>query len=731
MKAPRLLFACLTLTTASLSAAILPESQKIDQLLAQGWEKAGVKSNAPASDDVLVRRLYLDIAGRIPTIEEAAAYKQSNDPLKRMKLIDTLLASDGYTSNMFNYWADILRLSDNVKGRLTAEAYEEWLKKQLKANTPYDQFVKNLLTTDGGVWDSGSIGFWQRDENKLDHLAYTVQVFLGTNIVCAQCHNHPFDKWTQMDYYHMAAFTNGMDTKGKNYSFKPEKSKQQFDKKLLESMTPKERKAYIQKMQADQKSATKTETASISREDMQKVKQAMQDVMKPLRYTSANWEEGKLPTLPHDYQYKDGKPGEKVTAKAMFGHDAEMKPGQTTVQSFADWMADPQNPRFTTVIANRMWKKAFGIGLIEPVDEMTDSTVASNPALMDYLGELMVEQKYSLKSFLRILYNTDTYQRAATTQEVQLGETYHFTGPVLRRMSAEQVWDSLVTLSRGNVDDAVDEENTRLHQYLDDLNMFLGTIKEKGPEGLVTIAKANAAKLSANQKKLDEMKAQMAAIKEKGGDTAAQSKDLARQAQQLRRETERDFLVGLVGEERANDLRKGYSAKQEVKKTAIKPAQPDPKVLASMTKEQRREFMKSFNRKDGKTSGSKDISLATRASEQPSPARPGTFLRTFGQSDREQIQNASEDASVPQALTMLNGPVADILSSPASKLNQDLAKADSPAKKIDTLYLALLGRQPNADEQGVLNTVIQERGDKAVTDVTHALITGSQFLFVQ
>ena len=80
---------------------------------------------------------------------------------------------------------------------------------------------------------------------------------------------------------------------------------------------------------------------------------------------------------------------------------------------------------------------------------------------------------------------------------------------------------------------------------------------------------------------------------------------------------------------------------------------------------------------------------------------------------------------------MLNGPVADILSSPASKLNQDLAKADSPAKKIDTLYLALLGRQPNADEQGVLNTVIQERGDKAVTDVTHALITGSQFLFVQ
>lgn len=716
-----------TLGLGTLQAASMPESQKIDQLLAAGWEKAGVKANPPASEDVLVRRLYLDIAGRIPTVEEVAAYRQSSDPQKRSKLIDTLLASDGHTSHMFNYWADILRLSDNVKGRLTAEAYEEWLKKQIKANTPYDQMVRNLLTTDGGVWDSGSIGFWQRDENKLDHLAYTVQVFLGTSIVCAQCHNHPFDKWTQMDYYHMAAFTWGMDTKGNGFNIKSEKPKQQFDKKLLASMTPKERKAYVQKMQAERKSADKTETASVSREDMQKVKQAMQDVMKPLRYTSATWQEGKTPTLPHDYQYPDGKPGEKVTTKTMFGHEAVQKDGQTTIQGFADWMANPQNPRFTTVIANRMWKKAFGIGLIEPVDEMTDSTVASNPALMDYLTELMVEKKYSLKSFLRVIYNTDAYQRAATTQEVPLGETYHFTGPILRRMSAEQIWDSLVTLSKGNVDDSVDDENIRLNQYLDDLGMFLGTIKEKGAKGLIEIASKNADKLAANQKKLDEMKAQLAAAKEKGGDTAAAAKDLARQAQQLRKETERDFLIGLLGEERAKELRQGYAAKQNKQPAKQMRPQIDPKKLASMTKEQRREFIKNYQ----KNSGNKDVNLATRASEQPSPARPGTFLRTFGQSDRELIQNASDDASVPQALSLLNGPVAEILGSPASKLNQDLEKAASTPQKLETLYLALLGRQPNADEKAILSQVTSERGEKAVTDVTHALITGSQFLFVQ
>ena len=721
MNAPRLLLTCL-LASATLQASPLPESQKIDQLLSKDWEKAGLKPNPPASDEVLVRRLYLDIAGRIPTLEEAQAYTSSKDPQKRAKLIDTLLASDGYTSHMFNYWADVLRLTDNVKGRITAEAYEEWLKQQVKTNVPYDKFVKNLLTSDGGVWDSGSIGFWQRDENKLDHLAYTVQVFLGTSIVCAQCHNHPFDKWSQMDYYHMAAFTYGMDTKSRGVDFKSSATKSmELDKKAVQAMSTAEKKAYRAKLQAEKKA----EESKISREDMQQVKRAMQDVMKPLRYTSAEWQEGRLPSLPADYKYPDAKPGQKVEPKTMFGQDAVLKPGQTQLDAFADWMTSPENPRFTTVIANRMWKKAFGVGLIEPVDEMTDSTVASNPALMDYLGQLMIEKQYSLKSFLRVLYNTDTYQRAATTHEVPPGETYHFTGPILRRMSAEQIWDSFVTLSKGNVDDTVDDENARLHQYLDDLSTFLGTVKSKGPEGLVQIAKEGRAKLDANQKQIDAMKAKIEADKAKGIDTTAEAKALAKQAATLRKASEKDILVALLGKERADDLRQGYRPEKPGKE---KRPQIDPKTLASMTKEQRKEFLKAYQRN---SSGKDAMGLTSRASEQPSPARPGTFLRTFGQSDRELIQNASDDASVPQALTLLNGPAADVINNPASKLNQAIAKAGSPADKIATLYHALLSRAPTSQEQVILNSVIKERGDKAVADVTHALITGSQFLFVQ
>lgn len=715
-----LTFAALVASAVTLSAASLPEAQQIDALLAKGWQKHNLKPNPPAPDEVLVRRLYLDIAGRIPTVEESQEFIRSNDPAKRSKLIDRLLASDGYTSNMFNYWADVLRLTDNVKGRVTAEAYEEWLKQQLKANTPYDQFVRNLLTTEGGVWDSGAIGFYMRDENKLDHLAYTVQVFLGTQIVCAQCHNHPFDKWTQMDYYGMAAFTYGMDNRGNSAQealrgvTKGKQGRPEIDRATLQGMSKQERKAYMAEMRKKQGGAQPQQQERLSREDMAMVREAMQDVLKPLRYTSISWIESRLPALPADYKYPDAKAGDVIQPKVMFGHEADIAGSSTRLEAFSKWLASSDNPRFTTVIANRMWKKAFGVGLIEPVDEMTDSTVPSNNELMEYLITMMKEKKYSLKSFLRVLYNTDAYQRMATTKEVPLGETYHFTGPMLRRMSAEQVWDSMVTLSKGNVDDQVDEENTRLRQYLDDLNTFLTAVRTEGPQGLIAIAKKGMAAREATDEKVKALTAEAAELRANGSDPEAAQR-LSREAQRLRRSNSNDILVAIVGEERARDLRQGYKPD----KTGM--SQYDRAALAALSKEERREAIR--------MGGS--MALTARASELPSPAKPGHFLRTFGQSDREVIQNASDDASVPQALSLLNGPASEVLNNPLSKLSQDLKKAATPQQKMDLIYMAFLSRLPTNNERALLNQVIHERGDKAVDDVTHAILTGSHFLFIQ
>jgi hypothetical protein len=194
---------------------------------------------------------------------------------------------------------------------------------------------------------------------------------------------------------------------------------------------------------------------------------------------------------------------------------------------------------------------------------------------------------------------------------------------------------------------------------------------------------------------------------------------LANAANKLRRETNNNLLENLVGEERAEALIKGYNPQ---KKPEMKKPKMDKAALANLSKEQRKDLLKN---------AAASNMVAARASELPSPARPGHILRTFGQSDREVIDNANEDASVPQALTLLNGPIAESLTSPISLLSQQLAKAGQPSQKVALLYEALLSRRPTPQESATLDSVLRERGNQAIPDITHALITGSQFLFIQ
>jgi hypothetical protein len=125
---------------------------------------------------------------------------------------------------------------------------------------------------------------------------------------------------------------------------------------------------------------------------------------------------------------------------------ASPSPVRRQLQAYARWMTSPENPRFTTVIANRLWKRVFGLALIEPLDELMDTTVPMIPEMEKHLEKLVVDLNYDMKAVLRVLYNTKAYQAQVTREEHSPGNVYHFTGPLLRRMSAEQMWDSFVTL---------------------------------------------------------------------------------------------------------------------------------------------------------------------------------------------------------------------------------------------------------------------------------------------
>ena len=397
--------------------AVAVGDDQVDALLAKSWQKHQIKPNALVDDATFLRRVYLTVVGRIPTLDEARGFYACQMPDKRAKLIDSLLASEGYVQNFFNYWADVLRAqSQGVAGSTTSLNYLNYLRAALRENKPYDQIARELVSSEGSCFDTGAIGYYMRDRGMpLDNLSNTTRIFLGTRMECAQCHDHPFDKWTQKQFYEMAAFTHNMSAS----SYRSKSGDE------------------VQKMIRNDK--------SLDNDTRDLMRQALNEATRSLRDTLVVQNKGQL-RLPHDYKYKDAKPKDVVQASVMFGKPVALQKESNTIGEFGQWLTSPENPRFTTIIANRLWQRVFGAGLYEQVDEMMDSSVASNPELMHFLERQMVALKYDMKAYLRVLYNTQAYQNEVTRTEPVLGEVYHFPGPVLRRMTAEQIYDSFVTL---------------------------------------------------------------------------------------------------------------------------------------------------------------------------------------------------------------------------------------------------------------------------------------------
>lgn len=160
------------------------------------------------------------------------------------------------------------------------------------------------------------------------------------------------------------------------------------------------------------------------------------------------WENpGRRLKLPHDYRYDNGKANDVVPAKPIFGESVKIGKGESPKAVFAKWLTSPENPRFAKNIANRMWKKAFGVGLIEPVNDMRDDSACSNPELMDFLTSELIRLKFDVRELQRVICNTKVWSRQCLVRESTTEELYQFPGPILRRMTAEQLWDSLLTMA--------------------------------------------------------------------------------------------------------------------------------------------------------------------------------------------------------------------------------------------------------------------------------------------
>jgi len=398
---------------------------RLDESVNLALKTTNTAANPTISDSIFLRRIYLDTIGRIPTEQEAQAFLKDTSPQKRSNLINALLNSPGYTMQMYNWLADMLRVKDDYGKGARAFLYEDWLKDQIAMNVPWNAMVRDMLTADGKLNQNGAAGFLLRDaQMPLDGVSNLLTTFLGANVSCAQCHDHPFANWTQHDFYSMAAFFGATDG-------------------YHEDVFRKARRL-----------AKSEELAGMG-------KLVVAQVLTANAYNLVDLPQNRL-KFPEDYKYKDAKPGE-LTVPALIRWDdtkknnlsyelADPKNAAQLRNQFADWMVHPENPRFATAIANRLWKKVFGLAVQEPVWDIDDPSLASNPELLAQLTTHMKQAKFDLREFQRILFHTAAYQRQAS-QIPEDPQAYRFPGPVIRRMSAEQAWDSIVCLVTGDAGD--------------------------------------------------------------------------------------------------------------------------------------------------------------------------------------------------------------------------------------------------------------------------------------
>ena len=369
---------------------------------------------------------------------------------------------------------------------------------------------------------------------------------------------------------------------------------------------------------------------------------------------------------------------------------------------------------------------------------------------------------YDMRAYLEILYNTQTYQRGANSEELVMGMPYYFQGPVLRRMTAEQIWDSIVALALPEADDYRPKLKGQLSS-VEKVKRIYHSLEDRDEDSYIKMVKAVAHAYESVKPKEEKIREKMYAAREAEDEDRYRS--LNKELGELRKETRRivsdigyenvgekveegELLLAMGMSEMALTMQDGEMMSGRNVENAVLTKLPKPE-MPKYEKETApegldRAKLKDWNRKQSSLEkawvGQKKrdyqvytslVSQMARASELESPARRGHFLREFGQSDREVIENAAHHASVPQALNLLNGTIVEALTNEFAVFGNRIHKAGDPKEKINMIFQAMLTREPTEKEMAIALSELEANGDSAYEGIVWALLNTRQFIFVQ
>jgi hypothetical protein len=418
----RIKFACiLMLVSGTMSLAQVaikqnkPEStplrQTIDKAVQESWKKEKIKAEGKCDDSTFLRRVYLDLLGTIPSYDVAKKFLADQDEKKRDKLIERLLNDTQFAQHQTTLWDLTLfgRNPPNQDATRNRTLFKQWLGEKFTKNEPFDLWVRDLILAE----QEGSELYYAQFNNKPEDLTESFsRIFLGTQIQCARCHDHPFTELLQKDFYGMTGFFVRLVVMDQGASGSGEKQLKKF--KIGEKNSG---EVLFSGNQKELKPGKKGEP------------------VKPKFLSGALLEE---PSLPADYKEPEFKSGTKSMPKPQFSRKEKL----------AQWATAPSNPFFAKAAVNRIWSQFMGRGIVHPVDNFGTDNKPTLPDLLDNLTEQFIAHQFDTKWLIREIVSSETYQLGSKGENKE-SLPKHFERARIRPLSAEEIL-TVMTVAGGD-----------------------------------------------------------------------------------------------------------------------------------------------------------------------------------------------------------------------------------------------------------------------------------------
>jgi hypothetical protein len=699
--------------TAPLGAA--DPGNGLDDVLQRENSELGIELDpAPiAGDLVYLRRVTVDLIGRIPTEDEIQEFLALPKTTRRAQVVENLLASDRFSDRWTTFFADMLRLRSNAEGGSTLIAF---VHKAVEEGMPYDELCRRLISAGGKSGAVPEVGFILSDNaDPLALAGITSQVFLGVRMACAECHDHPFDKWTREDFYGLAAYfgkTRRVQRRFQNrilatYTTEVDQSTvlwpppgvgEDADRKPIAPTFPialindDGKQAYLQRF-AKVRASRNTLLAQAAKSKKTSGEPSLDELLSSAdkrveRRTSGDVKSG-LGVL--DEAKRDV---EKIDVRAAGYRPSDLR------RELARQVTSPRNRFFSRAFVNRVWKELVGVGFVEPIDDFSSENDFNHPQTLNYLADEFVAQGFDLRGLIGQIVSSEAYQRehavgvdAATRLEMENA----FIATPMRRMISETLYDSIVVAGH------------------------MAEVKHEAGKNMKIAWRATRV-----MKRPDATTPQLEPTElVKAGETGKKMKKpvvIASSPYDLEKAIELDFDKLLKGSDPAVEVEKMMAKSTEEIEAERMLAQEQRLQADYYDRYIRAEF-------DDNPSFNSSFRMA-------SPAAPEHFLRVFGQPGRTELGDFRDpSASMRQQLMILNGRLTHEASrvgelEPLHRLlvgkNADLTAA------IQLAYRELLTRNPSREDLADATEMINAAEDRlaGMADLRWVLLNSNEFRFL-